>query len=368
MVDVNAIRDPAILANGLTGLDRPFTLHYDETNNIRRLRLTPGGLNARRPQCFVLGGVAHLGPAPALDFENLRQAFHLQKSSLELKLEQLGKGDFLALLDAPKIGSFVEWLASSNLFVHYQVLDPLYWSLVDVIDSIVAEHGSLQLMAIAPLLKNDLYSLLRGDLAETAELLGRYSYPDVGHARRAAFISELQDLAEARRDWLSDFNYQMLKGVLKIAAGLESLPYLEDERPNVLIDGFGAFYLHRLALFKHSTHILDIEKTIEDYLVGLGLKDGTAPLANFSFVDSRTEPWVQVADALIGLLGKLFMFAADHDVEAIDAALSGLNGRQKTVLDTLRGLIKRSIDECQGFAHYVISLEDQRRSAMILGF
>ena len=49
-------------------------------------------------------------------------------------------------------------------------------------------------MAIAPLLKNDLFTLLRDNPDETAEFLGRYSYPDVGRANRAAFIAELRDL------------------------------------------------------------------------------------------------------------------------------------------------------------------------------
>ena len=39
---------------------------YDETNNVRRLRLTPEGFNIRSPDCFVLGGIVHRGTARAL--------------------------------------------------------------------------------------------------------------------------------------------------------------------------------------------------------------------------------------------------------------------------------------------------------------
>jgi hypothetical protein len=368
MLDVNEIRRPAIALSGLTGVDRALTFHYDETNNIRRLLLTPEGLNVRTPQCFVLGGVVHPGPVPSLDFEDLRRAFGLQKSSLELKLEQLGKGDFLSLLNAPRIGQFLDWLSASGAFAHYQVLDPLYWSLVDVVDSIVTEDGNVQLMMIAPLLKNDLYTVLRGDVDGTAEMLGRYRYPDVGRTQRPAFVAELRDLLDARSDLLPGFNYQMLKGLLEIAAGLDSLPYLEDESPNILIDGFGDFYLHRLALFKNATHILDIETTIQTYLAGLDLCDGAMPLRNFSFVDSRAAPWVQVSDALAGLLGKLFTYASNTPVDDIEAALASLNARQRGALDMLIGFLDRSIEECAGFAHYVVSLEDHQRRAAILGF
>lgn len=160
----------------------------------------------------------------------------------------------------------------------------------------------------------------------------------------------------------------MLKGLLEIAASLDSLPYLEDESPNILIDGFGNFYLHRLALFKNATHILDIETTIQTYLAGLDLCDGAMPLRNFSFVDSRAAPWVQVSDALAGLLGKLFTYASNTPVDDIEAALASLNARQRGALDTLIGFLDRSIEECAGFAHYVVSLEDHQRRAAILGF
>lgn len=368
MIDVNEMRSSTIALRGLTGVDRSFTFYYDETNNIRRLHLTPDGLNVRTPQCFVLGGVVHPGTVPPLDFEDLRSAFALQKSSLELKLEQLGKGDFLLLLNAPRIGLFLKWLSASGAHAHYQVLDPLYWSLVDIVDSIITEDGNVQLMMIAPLLKNDLYTVLREDVAGTAEMLGRFSYPDVGRIQRPAFIAELKEILETRSDLLPDFNYQMLKGLLEIAADLESLPYLEDETPNILIDGFGGFYLHRLALFKNATHILDIETTIQAYLADLDLCDGATPLSNFTFVDSRDTPWVQVSDALAGLLGKLFSFASSKPASEIVTALAGLNARQRAALDTLIDFLDRSIEECAAFAHYVVSLEDHQRRTTILGF
>ena len=368
MFDVNDIRYPAIALHGLTGVDRAFTFHYDETNNIRRLHLTPDGLNVRAPQCFVLGGVVHPGPVPTLDFKDLRDAFGLQKSSLELKLEQLGKGDFLSLLNVPRVGLFLDWLSASGAFAHYQVLDPLYWSLVDIIDSIITESRNVPLMMIAPSLKNDLYTVLRNDVAGTAQLLGRYSYPDVGRTQRPAFIAELQDLLGSRSHLMPDFNFHMLKGLLEIAVGLVNLPYLENESPNILIDGFGAFYLHRLALFKNATHILDIEPTIQTYLAGLDLCDGAKPLRNFTFVDSLAAPWVQVSDALAGLLGKLFRYVSSTPVDDIAKALTGLSTRQRRALETMVDFLERSVEECPAFAHYVVSLEDHQRRSTMLGF
>ena len=367
IIDINETRALILAINSLPNVDRAYTMHYDETNNIRRLLLTPNGLNVHAPQCFVLGGIAHRSASPPLDFSDLRSVLRLQKSTLELKLEHLGKGDFLALLNSQKIETLLDWLVGQDLFIHYQVLDPLYWSIVDIVDSIITGNGSIDLMMVAPTLKNDLYSILRDDVEMTAKLLGRYSYPDVGHLRRTTFIAELSDLLETRNLLMPDFNFQMLKGLLQIAAKLDTLPYLENEMPNVLVDGFGVFYLERLVLFKNATHILDIETAIEKHLRNLDLRDGTEPLKNFSFVDSKDHPWIQVSDAMAGLLGKFFTFVSRTNSADLTRARAAFTDRQNRGLDTLIRLIDRSIGECPAFAHYVVSLEDQERRASLLG-
>ncbi|AUQ52053.1 hypothetical protein PhaeoP83_03835 (plasmid) [Phaeobacter inhibens] len=89
-------------------------------------------------------------------------------------------------------------------------------------------------MMIAPILNNDLYTILRDNVGMSANLLEQYTYPDVEHDRLAAFIAELRDLLEIQRQLLPPFNFQMLKGLLQIAAELDALPYLEDEPPTFL--------------------------------------------------------------------------------------------------------------------------------------
>jgi len=368
MTDINDIRAPVLAMNNLPNVDGAYTMHYDETNNIRRLHLTPNGLNIRTLQCFVLGGVAHRGTPPSLCFEELRSVLRLQKSTQELKLEHLGKGDFLNLINSQKVEAMLDWLHTQNLFVHFQVLDPLYWSIVDFVDSIIIEDGSAECISMATRFKNDLYAILRDDVDITADLLERYSYPDVGPDRRVAFIAEVRDLLETRHSRLPHFNYQMLKGLLQIATRLDALPYLEDETPNVLIDGFGVFYLQRLALFKNATHVLDIERKIETYLSDLDLRDGPVPLCNFSFVNSKDHPWVQVSDAIAGLLGKFFSFVNQTSVNDLSNARAEFTERQKRGFETLGLLIDRSIEECPAFVNYVVSLEDQQRRASVLGF
>jgi hypothetical protein len=365
MIDASFIRDSEIALHGLNKLDEAYTIYYDETNNIRRLHVRADGLNVREPKCFVVGGIAHHGPARELDIVSLRMALRIQKTANEIKLKHIAAGAFADLLTAAKLGVFLRWVIDTGLFVHFFALDPLYWSIVDVIDSILTEHGDAALFTTNWELKNDLYAVLRCDQNSTVDLFQRYSYPDVGRERRAAFVIELLDLLEARQNILPHFNYMMLKGVLQIARNLDSLPYLEDETPNVLIDGFGMFFIHRIVIFKNCEHILDVEEVVRSYISGQTFTDGERRVTNFRFAVSHDEPGIQISDVMTGVLGKLFSFLQETELDELVLWRKNLDPQQERNLGLLRQLLGRSLEENPAFAHYVLSLEDQRRAAFL---
>jgi len=366
LIDVNDIRDRQIALHGLVRADETYTIYYDETNNIRRLHVRATGLNVAELKCFVIAGIAHHGPARDIKLGELRQALRIQKTAKEIKVEHIAKGGFLDLLTSWKLEIFLQWLLDQDLYVHYSALDPLYWSIVDVIDSILSEYGNERLYMANWNLKNALYAILRHDQVDTVSLFQRYSYPDVGREHRGAFIAELRERLEARKQLLEHFDFMMLKGVLQIAEKLKSLPFLEDETPNVLIDGFGPFYIDRICLFKNSTHILDVEKVIEDYLREQTLVDGNRTLNIHRFAKSHEEPGVQISDVIAGLLGKFFSMIHQQDLDELLHLRSVLNQQQRRNLALLRQLLDRSLKENKAFAHYVFSLHDCERAAFFL--
>lgn len=366
MIDVSFIRDSEMALHGLNKLDEAYTIYYDETNNIRRLHVRADGLNVREPKCFVVGGIAHCGPAQRLDIHGLRAALRIQKTANEIKLKHVATGGFADSLAAPKLEVFFRWLIDAGFFIHYFALDPLYWSVVDVIDSILTEHGDNALLMANWELKNDLYAILRNDQRGTVDLFRRYSYPNVGRERRPAFVAELLDLLEYRRNMLPHFNYMMLKGVLEIAKNLSSLPYLEDETPNVLIDGFGMFFIHWICLFKNCEHIFDVEEVVQSYITGETLTDGDRTLNNYRFAASDDEPGIQISDIVTGVLGKLFSFLQETELSDLVQWRASLNPQQECNLGLLRQLLDRSLEENSAFAHYVLSLEDRQRAAFLL--
>lgn len=367
VIDVDEMRGPAIQMYGLIKADDVYTLYYDETQNVRRLHVTPDGLNVREPQCFVLGGIAHAGEPRDLGFEKIRPALRLQQSAKEMKFAQVAKGDFLSILRSERLATLLEWLIAEGLFIHYQATDPLYWSTVDIVDSILTEFDEPRLFQIAPNLKNDLHVILRADLDDLVDLFHRYAYPDVGSERRDNFLQELLGRLEARRELLPDFNVQMLKGVLEIGVQLDTLPFLEEERPHVLIDDFGGFYLNRVCMLKNASHVLDTESRIMERLNAIPLEADGKPFRNFRFVESsESEIGVQISDVIVGLFGKLFAWAVATDRAEVAEARATLSPVQERNRAAMAALLDRSIEENEMFAQNAFSLEDQRRAGIFL--
>lgn len=109
-----------------------------KANNILKLHVAAQGLNVAALKVFILGGVVHEGAPRPIDIQPLRAAMRIQKTAPEVKLEHVAKGDFLELLRSAKLTTFLRWITDSGLMIHYHELDPLYWSIVDIVDSILS--------------------------------------------------------------------------------------------------------------------------------------------------------------------------------------------------------------------------------------
>ncbi|HEY2707207.1 MAG TPA: hypothetical protein VGI95_04075 [Caulobacteraceae bacterium] len=354
VIDVNEFRDPPIRLHSLTGVDDAYTFYYDETNNPRRFYVETAAFNVE-PLCFVLGGIVHRGDPRPLDLSPLRQAVRLQANAPELKLRHLGGGDFLNLLGSAKVEAYLDWLAAEQLTAHYFALDPLFWAVIDIVDSIISHDGLRHMQRMHTDLKADLYEILAVDQADMADLFARYSFPDVVRERGAAFVREVLERVEAREEILPHFGFQMLKGVLQGGVRAGPLIYLEDETPHALIDSFEGFFLDRLCLFKRAQHVLDVEPVIQARLAGYEFVDGDRPLRHFRFADSKTEAGVQASDPLVGLLGKLFSYAAGRVPSDVVADRRSLSPQQRRTLAKLAELIDRSVEMTPAMAQRVMS-------------
>lgn len=179
VLDIDKYRDQQVKLNGLVKADNAYTFYHDETNNTKKLRVTEQGFNVAQLKVFILGGVVHEGAPRPLDIGSLRQAMRIQASAPEIKLAHVAKGSFLDLMRSEKLTTFLKWITDNGLMIRYQSLDSLYWSIVDILDSILFRLDNPMLVAYSAILKSDLALVLRGDLAATTDLFYRHNYPNL---------------------------------------------------------------------------------------------------------------------------------------------------------------------------------------------
>jgi hypothetical protein len=368
LADIDQWRDIQIQLHSLTKADETYTFYHDETNNVRKLQLEAAGLNVAELKVFVLGGLVHDGPPHVLDIDRLRTAMRIQSSASELKLHHVARGGFLDVLHSAKLTTFLEWINESGLLIHYHELDPFYWSTVDVIDAILPNIENMGLMPYHGLLKADLAEVMRADLPQTLELLNRYGYPAISAGKHIEFLDEILAMLDGSDDTLPEFNACMLKGVLQAGKRLDALDFSEGATPNLLIDNFSHFYLNRLAVFRNSIHILDMEPCIQRRLFDEPLTSRGKPLTHYRFADSKAEVGIQLADVVVGVLGKLHTYLTQTSREDVEADRDSLTGTGRENLDLLRNLIATSNDENIAFLHHVASNRDIDKMDMLLQF
>lgn len=86
--------------------------------------------------------------------------------------------------------------------IHFYVMDVIYWSVVDIVDTIIIEAFKGELAPYHTMLKNDLYKVLKENLTQTIIIFRRYSYPNLCKEVFFNFASELKDLLECNRNLL----------------------------------------------------------------------------------------------------------------------------------------------------------------------
>lgn len=358
LIDIDEIRDAHIEFHGLSKADAVYTFYHDETNNIKKLRLDALGLNVAEPATFVLGGVVHSGAPRPLDIRLLRDAMRIQQSAEEIKLKHVAKGDFLDLLKSDKLTTFLQWVSDSGLMVHYLALDPLYWSLIDIMDSILYRLGEPRFSQHHMALKADLATLLRANLPAMTDAFFRYNYPDLAPEDRKPFLDELLGMLERSDDVLPEFNAMTLKGMLQAGRNLPSLDFIEGFTPHLLIESFGVFYLTRIAVFKYSSHILDMEDSIRDEMEAMIPSSDGEAVKHYRFADSKHEPGIQVSDIVVGIIGKMYSYFAQTPRVDIAEARLLLSGTSLKNVELLRDLIDASHAENIAFLNHVSSADD----------
>lgn len=279
----------------------------------------------------------------------------------EVKFRHIANGDFLNCLKSKKLNLFLKFIKSNDLYIHYLSLNVLYWSIVDIVDSAMANSEvSLKLgMRFANTLRDDLYKLSRLEIDSIIDLFYRFEYPNVKEDSISMFAEELSNLFEKYINDPEFYWLGSLRHLLKESSKKKSLPFIMDEKDFVLIGDFSQFYLQPVYLFKNSTHIFDNEDSIIEVMREYKILDGPLEIKNYSFVDSQSSQLTQLSDVLVGLIGKLTAYINTNSRDGIEADFQSLSSIQCENIDLLLDLIDESHNKNTGFLQIIDSYEER---------
>lgn len=364
--DVNDFRSFTLLTNPTLDFDAVYTFYYDETNNIRKFYVKEGEFNRSFQDNFVLGGVFYDGLRP--DITHIFDGLNIQANVSEVKLKHIAHGQFEDCLKFPQLDTFLKRIFASQLYLHYSSLNFLYWSIVDIVDSAVA-NSPIALKAgpgFIQKLKSDLYSLCKLEIDEVIQIFYQFKYPNLASTDIIPFIHTLYELFEP---YLEDHQYHFgltaLKQILRESERAGTLPFIEDEQDHMLLKDFSSFYLRPIWLFKNSTHIFDNEPSIKETIDQYNMVDGDTTITSYSFVESHDDILIQVSDVLVGLIGKFTTFVNSHSIEQIEEAIHAFSHVQLANLDNFLDLVIKSDTKNPAVLNYIDGIEDTEKRALI---
>ena len=368
ILDAEEIRRPMLLnifdGRPLYGVDEEYVFFYDETNNVRKFWITDDGLN-QKPTNFVLGGLVHKKSTPITGIEELITSLHIQKSATEIKFDQLATGSYLGVLNSRRIQTLLKWLNEKYIFIHYSKLNLLYWSMVDIIDSVWDEPELRQYMPYVIQIKGELYNLANADLDRFVPLLKKYRFPNVKRAEIKEFMLELSaHLSSVAKKPLTDISALVLMMIHK-ASNLKEPPFIIDNKDDILIEDFHGHFLRSLYIYPTSTHIFDNESEVQQDLANTQVQF-KGKFVDYSFIDSQNSIEVQLSDGICGLLGCHFNFLEEKTFRELIEIKEKLNPRQKETLYLLQQLIDKSNSQSNGFMHRISAMDSDYKNDFFL--
>lgn len=343
------------LGVSLRNWDMPLCMYYDETNNIRRLTLSEKGLSVPDNRIFVIAGIALMPGHTISGWESLRTALRIQPTAGEIKFKHVALSGYEDALASPKLTLFLAWLLDNGILIHYSALDMVYWSIIDIVDSVLGNDFAMMRFHLE--LKNELHHAVSCNVPAFMSLLHSFDYPSVERVKVQPFLAAISQFLETHAPTDRNIGTTILKQTMQRAAtqNLE-LAFLHDNEPGELIDNLSGHFLHCMCIFKNAEHTFDRETYIERILSNREIRNGDQRL-NYHFADSKDEVGIQLSDVVAGLLGRHFSYLQDHSLPLLRERKAAFSETQIKNLHLLRAVIDRSDALSDGLFHAVLPLD-----------
>ena len=361
-LDYTAIREctkmnVAKCGGNLDSIDKKLHLYYDETNNIKKFKLKEEDkkFNVSSDTIFVLGGIE---ANDCVSFEYIRDLLSLQPNVTEVKSNHIYKGNFSECMKSYKLEKILDLLLEKHWRIHFQSLNLLYWSIVDIIDSIEVIRNKTSLVYD---LRAMLYRIMKNDRESFLDMVLKYRYPDVDNTKLKEFVKEL--IIKCQAYTITEYNpcvielKKILLQCLHSAINQEKLLFIQGEQELILLNNFSPFYRGEIANWKNSHIVFDNESDIYYALKKNPVSIDGNILTNYTFVDSKTNPMIQLSDVIVGIIAKYLAFIDTEGRKLPNVVANTFNEKQLRIFNKLNKVLKISREYNPAFLHQITSVE-----------
>ena len=306
-----------------------YVFYYDESNNCRKFWVDDSKqqFNTDHTADFVLAGLVRKEEEKVeASLETFRKPLKLQANVEEIKFKNLyAKGDFLQCVKERRLFETLSWIDKSPFYIHYTNVNNLFYTLVEIFDSIVKPDEISEFGYDYFKMKSVFYYMFKGKADALQILMFKYKYPNIQREDVEAFCNDLLFLLGSRREMKEEEKF--LAGMLARAAESDELVFLHDNDDYVMQENYAEFYADPIRKYQKSRHIFDEETTVQD-IVKKQIAMGENMADNFKFVKSEADIFVQLSDVVAGILGKLFKYINSTSVNQRRRDVEGLSKLQ----------------------------------------
>lgn len=336
---------------------RHETLYYDETGNIKHLEIKGSKLNNDRNLNFILGGVQ---AEESISCEEFKSYFGIT-SAKEKKGNGVFKGEFPQILYKEKFTKTLELIKDRGWHIHFQIVQALYYSFVDIIDSIEAIPYMLRFE-----FKSALYCVLKLDPDLTVANFKKFKYPNIKKENMEAFLDFLIEMVNKRQNYILeqirslDLILLQLRNYIEEAKKQESWDFIQGEETHKWVKDYVQFYRQEIIKFPYKTLIFDKEDKVENILKQDNLEFKGTPLTNYRFENSETNAMIQLCDFVVSILRKYVEFL-DRDGWDVKKDIEGFDERQKESFRLLNEVLEDSLQYNPAFFHITGNIYLQKK-------
>ena len=305
--EYNPFSDKDYLSIWGVNTEEKMHFYYDESNNCRKFWLDSDKTNFNHDfrADFVLAGIA-TDKEYQIPFEELKQRFRLQKNVVELKSKSLFKGkDFLQSMGTKQATALIKLFSDYDLYIHYSNVNNFYYTIVEILDSIVTPSEIDEVGFNYFGLKTTFYDMLVPSIDEVIQIMIKYSYPNIKTTDIEAFCNALMDAIDSQ--YIQKPDQKFVFGMLKRASKSLELVFIQDNIDYVMQEDYSIFYVDTIMKFSKSMHHFDEELSIQDK-VARTVSEFDKDATNYEFINSKDNTMIQISDLVAGLLGRMFFF------------------------------------------------------------